>query len=149
MRDRRLRNGYSDLGALLIPVLPQPIILVDRKDGTKWLVSWNDTTSSLDGLGHITINSDISMGRQEVAISFPPGEGPLFGEKGEIMLFIRDGRLGIDVTEYNTGESDMNGAPVYARKAGSRTLRQLYPIDNGIGRKHYTLAWTDNEEPHG
>lgn len=49
--------GWADLGPIQIMPVPPFIILTDRADGTKWWVTFNTTTFSLDSLGYISIST--------------------------------------------------------------------------------------------
>jgi len=144
--DRRLKTGYSDLGRLIIPVLPSPIILTDRDDGTLWVLSFDTSAPTVDGYGHISINSDIRyFQRNEVAKVYPADDGPVLGP---YVLFIRAGRIGLDYTAYDIGETDRDGSPVYARKRGVRTFRQVY-VTHPENPEIVHLAWTPDEEHYG
>lgn len=129
------------LGPVHIPPVPEAIILTDRDDGTKWLISWDNVVTSIDNRGHITLNSTIAMG-QEAVRTYGVDDGPKLGGSGEYSLIVRGGHLGLDYEPFSRGVEDIDNAPTFARKRASNTLRQLF-IDLS---SHHLLAWTDETD---
>lgn len=123
MITRRLQNGYSDLGPIQIPPRPQAIVLTDRADGSKWLVSFN--TSSPERLSIVSSYSTIH--RKEGIRSYEADDGPKMDEDGEYTLIIRNGHIGLDYAPFSRAETGRDDSPPYARKTS--TQRELI-MDN-------------------
>lgn len=123
---RRLPNGYSDLGRIVIPPLPEPIILTDRDTGTKYMVTFSLSVATPDNLGHITLDTTLTMDSKIGQREFSAFDGPVFGDHGEYRLMIRGGRIGVDYRPYPVGVQDIDGAPLFARIYGAKTLEKIY-----------------------
>lgn len=145
--NRRLRNGYSNFGAIAIPPLPSPIILTDRDDGTKWLVSFDITTSPpVDGYGRIMINSVYgNIGRRDGIAEYAAGDEPYLEQDGQYKLIVREGRLGFEFIPFEQGNTDNDGMKLYARLSGTRSLRRIY-LSESTHNSMRTPAWTPDDE---
>lgn len=123
---RRTRQGWTRMGRFNLPVLPLPVILTDRDDGTLYLVSWNDT-SGPDAVGRITLTTDLTAKQRDGYIIWPAFEGPVIQgtSNGRYHLMVRSGHLGIDFVAVQQGTSAHNSPPQYARKKGSLHRRQF------------------------
>lgn len=133
MKDRRLRSGYSNFGGIRITVIPFPVILSDRTTGQQWLVSWSTNSSSVDGYGYLSVNSDVNIEQSYGVRVFAPLEGPvLLGSDGEYTLMVRNGILGFDFMPFAQGIRGKSNAPVYLRKKGNLEIRQLVPKFIGV-----------------
>lgn len=120
--NRRLRSGYSDLGPIQIPSMPQGIVLTDRANGSFWLVSFNSTVP--ERLSISSVYSTIQH-REGVRI-YAADDGPKMDEDGEYTLIVRSGRLGFDYTPFPRKVTARDDAPPYARQnTAQRALRKL------------------------
>lgn len=117
--NRRLKTGYSDLGPIQIPPRPQAIVLTDRANGSKWLVTFN--TSNPERLSISSVYSTIQ--RREGLRIYEADDGPKMDEDGEFTLIIRNGRIGFDFTAFSRKETARDDSPPYARQ--SATQRKL------------------------
>lgn len=127
MRFRRLPNGYSDLGPVIIPPLPQPIVLTDRRTRTQYMVTYSTVDATPDDLGHLAINTNITFEKKVgIRVYDDPFDGPVFGDHGEYRLMIRNARIGIDYTPYAHGEQDRDGAPIFARNITNKGFEKMY-----------------------
>lgn len=117
--NRRLRSGYSDLGAITIPPVPQTIVLTDRADGSLWAISYNESFERL------SLNSDFATLRNLEGVRlYGPFEGPPMDEDGEFTLMVRNGHIGLDYNVFPVWEEGLDAAPPYARKTtGFRKLK--------------------------
>lgn len=127
-KPRRRIMGYTDLGHIRIPPLPQFIIMTDRADGTFWELQWNTDTPSFDGNGYISITDTLS--RKPDKTTYGPYEGPYVQEQNItqgspiIKLLIRGGRLGYEMVREQSLQS-IDNPPVLTRRVGSNTLREI------------------------
>jgi hypothetical protein len=145
---RRLKNGWTQMGRVMIPVLPLPAILTDRADGTQWLISWNDTVGP-DGVGRIAITDDLTARNRDGAIVYPAYEGPvvLGTVDGQYRLLLRNQHLGIEYRQFQQGEQGYNSPPIYARKKGSTHRRQLVLIaQDATFPASATMAFTVDQD---
>lgn len=111
--NRRLRSGYTDLGRIQIPPRPQAIVLTDRGDGSKWLISFNTTAPE-----RLSIVSDYdTIQRIEGIRIYEANDGPKMDEDGEYTLIIRNGRLGFDYNRFPRQVSARDDSPPYARQS--------------------------------
>lgn len=110
--DRRLKNGYSDLGPISIPPHGVAFVLTDRADGTKYLVSYN-ITSAVERLSINTVYSTIQ--KKEGVRIYAADDGPYMDEDGQYRIFVRAGRIGLDYAEFPRAVVDEDQAPPYSR----------------------------------
>lgn len=120
--NRRLRSGYSDLGPIQIPPMGEAIVLTDRADGTRWLVSFNSTAPE-----RLSISSDYStIQRREGVRIYAADDGPKMDEDGQFTLIIRRGQIGFDYTPFPRKVTARDDAPPYSRQnAAQRVQRKL------------------------
>lgn len=128
MISRRLRSGYTDLGPIQIPVRPQAIVLTDRDDGTKWLVSFN--TSAPERLSISSVY--VSIQRREGVRIYEANDGPKMDEDGEFTLIIRGGRIGLDYTPFPFWQAARDDSPPYSRKTSDWRLMFLDSIKPSV-----------------
>ena len=137
---RRTVRGYFDMGRRRFPELPAHLILTDRGTGTKYVVSYSTAVDTVDGYGHITINSTLpNCTRQECRI-YEAYDEPYVGNPA-VKLYIRDGHLGMDV-EHVQGITDQDNAKLFARKALLRTPREIVVYTGTRYTLRPRLAWT-------
>lgn len=117
--DRRLRNGYTDLGPIQIPPRPQGIVLTDRADGTRWLVSFN--TASPERLSINSIYSTIQT--TEGVRVYEANDGPKMDEDGEFTIILRNGRIGLEYNQFSRSTTARDDPPPFARKTSE--IRKL------------------------
>lgn len=130
--DRRLRNGYSNLGPIKIPPQPQAIILTDRANGSLWMVSFN--TTSPERLSISSIYSTIQT--IEGIRLYANDDGPKMDEDGEYTLIIRNGHLGFDYNPFPRYETARDDSPPYARQTADQReliMDGVNPISAHIG----------------
>lgn len=113
---RRQVNGYSNLGPIQIPPRPQAIVLTDRADGTKWLVSFNSNPPERLS---IVSNYDTIRRREGVRL-YEANDGPKMDEDGEFTLIIRGGRIGLDYTPFPRSQTARDDSPPYSRQSSSQ-----------------------------
>lgn len=116
MNDRRLRNGYSNLGPIQIPPRPQAIVLTDRADGTKWLVSFNTTAPERLSI----VSAYATIQRREGLRIYEADDGPKMDEDGEFTLIIRGGHIGLDYATFPRYETARDDSPPYARQTSAQ-----------------------------
>lgn len=118
--------GYTDLGPIRIPVLPQYMALTDRADGTVWYLQHTLTPPASDGYGYISISDQQPAGRDVVV--YAAYEGPIVGTNPNLRLLIRGGRLGYEVFVEEPNPNNVQGAnqPVLTRRGGVEETRQIY-----------------------
>lgn len=124
--NRRLRGGYSDLGPIQIPSMPQGIVLTDRADGTLYLVSFNTTPPE-----HLSITTDFStiQHREGVRI-YAADDGPKMDEDGEFTLIISNGQIGFDYTPFPRKVLARDDAPPFARQNTSQRAQRQIIMDS-------------------
>lgn len=128
LKQRRRVQGYTDLGRIRIPPLPQYTIMTDRADGTKWLLQWNTTHFSIDGNGYISITTVLPSTPDKLI--YGPYEGPFVQEQNAaqgnpvLRLLIRGGRLGYESLQ-DQGVQSIDNPRVLTRRVGSNTLREV------------------------
>jgi hypothetical protein len=143
--------GFTDLGPIQIPVVPQFIMMTDRADGvTLWWLTFDTTVSYPDGLGTIAVTTT-SPPFGFPYQTFGPYDGPyLNGDAGFAKLFVRGGTLGVDEEPTPVGLEDIEGLQVYARQAGLNIpMRQIIlggsdSLGNLYGWVPYTYVQTPN-----
>lgn len=128
-------QGYTNMGKVRVPVLPQFMVLEDRADGTEWYLSHDG------GHTHFAINS-AAIPYSDV-VRYAAYEGPVMGTNPTIRLLVRGGRLGYEVTPLQQGVTDLNNQRVLSsRLTGSYRDRWTDEImvpalwQDGLG-----LAW--------
>lgn len=117
---RRKKSGYVDMGPIRIPLIPEPLVLTDRADGSKWMLSFSSAQSPPDSDGRVSLNS-ISI-EQFYGQRIPQAQDGIY--ICGYILFIRSGRLGID-DEWLHIDADTEGPPQFARMTGNQLYRQL------------------------
>lgn len=135
INDRRLSNGYSNLGPFQFPFWAQAIILTDRADGSLWMVSFN--TSSPERLSINSIYSTIQ--RKEGVRLYAADDGPKMDEDGEFTLIIRSGRLGFEYNPFPRYEVARDDSPPYARQTSAQRLLIMdgtNPASSHIGTRN-------------
>ncbi len=122
-----------------VPPLPQQVILTDRADGTKWLLTYTLTPGGLDGNGYISITDQLP-GPQQLDVVVYPAYGELYVADPPVRLFLRGGRLGVELDTLPAQETDRDQALIVARLGRSRKIRAIKarvgwtPVNN-------ELAW--------
>lgn len=94
-----------------IPPLPPLFVLVDRADGTEWLLSHrrSDARFAIDTIDGLAWS--LLPGIQR----FGPTDGPIMDVPGrQIRWFIRDGRIGYEMVA--EGQPTVEGGPQATRK---------------------------------
>lgn len=132
---RRWRAGYADFGRIQIPPLPFPLILTDRADGTLWLVSYTLTPPYSDGYGFITINSTLPT-RPNRRI-YAANEEPWLPAPYPTRLIVRNGYLGVEITDFPQAHTDQDQAPLYATVGLQRAVREIISSTEVLGE----YAW--------
>lgn len=131
---RRRTNGFSDLGSIQIPPRPQAIVLTDRADGSRWLVSFNTTSPE-----RLSISSDYStIQKREGFRIYEANDGPKMDEDGEYTLIVRSGHIGFDYTPFVRGEIARDDSPPFARQASAQReliMSNIEPARAKIGYK--------------
>lgn len=123
--NRRLKSGYSDLGPIRIPPLGGAIVLTDRTDGTKWLVSF-----STDPIERLSIVSSFdTIQRREGVREYEADDGPKMDEDGQFTIIIRNGRIGLDFIPFIGDEVARDDAPPYSRTASQQRALIIDTID--------------------
>lgn len=122
-RQRRMVNGYLDMGRITIPPLPVHIILTDRDDGTLWHLSYTLTPPAVDGYGYITLNSDIPT--DPMRRIFDAYDGPVLADSPQVKLMVRGGNLGYDGSELPVWLHDRDQARIFARIQNLVALREI------------------------
>lgn len=129
--DRRLRSGYFDLGPFKLPIRPQAVILTDRDDGTKWLISFNTSAPE-----RLSINTEYAtLYNKEDIRTYSANDGPRMDEDGEYRLMVRGGRLGFDYTPFSQAISASSDNPSYARLGNDMRLLIMDGILVHIGTR--------------
>ncbi len=137
---RRRINGYTNFGGYQFPILPQQIILTDRADGTRWLLSHNRTTASSDGLGSISIDDAPNLFRGDYRI-YSPDEGPILATDPTVRLIVRGGYLGVDIEALPTYILDLDQSRVLTRRGTESFSREI--IEATSSSDNYPeFAWT-------
>lgn len=135
--------GYTDLGKPRVPPLPQRIILTDRADGTRWLLTFNLTPSTSDGYGHISITDTIPRSFDQDYFEYGAYDGPYVpGSGGGARLLVRSGRLGFDDGPIPQGISDDNQGRIFARVGLQRGFREIIIPSTWKAGQDNTLAWS-------
>lgn len=123
--DRRLPNGYSNLGPIQIPPRPQAIVLTDRADGSLWMVSFNTTAPE-----RLSINSDYSTIRNLEGVRlYAADDGPKMDEDGEYSLIIRGGHIGFDYNPFPRYETARDDSPPFARQTSDQRELIMDSVD--------------------
>lgn len=146
MRSRRYR-GYTNMGRIRIPPTPPAMILTDRGTGTQYLVSFSTEVETVDGYGHIIITDSLPNCARRPCTIYNAGEEPYIGTNPLKRLYIRDGRLGMEVIEMSKPVIDRDNAPLSAVKNWDRNPRVIvdYTGDDYSDR----LAWMPWSEVDG
>lgn len=131
--------GYTDMGPIQIPPLPQAFLIQDRGDGTWWLLAYSITPPADDGLGYVSI-TDVIPSNVHYSVHEAYGEPVL--EPG-IRLLIRDGYLGYEVID--TNDILYKTRRVLARRGRARSHREIV-IPASWTKSGDMLAWQDVEE---
>jgi hypothetical protein len=84
-------GGGTWLGGILIPVRPEFMIMHDRKDNKRWLL----THAVLNGKDYYAITDDFNT-RRTPFIVYEAWDGPNLPNHGSLRLLIRDGRIGYE-----------------------------------------------------
>lgn len=127
MSNEKPRNNqipWFNLGGIRTPVLPFNVVLTDRNDGTLWHVSYTTTPPFTDGLGYITITTDIPVHTDKYV--YPAVEGPYLGQSNA-RLMVRGGYLGVEVL--TLPEVYRNQGAVYARVQFNPDIREIKASD--------------------
>lgn len=125
---------------LRFPPLPQMIVMTDRADGKRWLLSHNTSHSTPDGHGHVSIN-DTFIDNGDI-VEFGPYEGPVVNDAvNEIKLLIRGGRLGYEVEPATSGIRDRRQMRVLSRKGLTTDFREII-VPAGWLSSPDVLGWT-------
>lgn len=142
-------QGYTDLGSMQIPALPQYIAMADRDDGTIWYLQHTLTPPASDGYGYVSISDQAPAGRD--VVTYAAYEGPVLGTNPNLRLLIRGGRLGYEiyVEEPNPNNVQENDPPVLTRRGVANETRQIYkpswwtPVHiKSLAAMTDELAWT-------
>lgn len=131
------------LGVFTYPFLPQGIILIDRDDGTPWLITHNTVEASPDNLGHVAITDVIP--RNVAATTYIVGEEPLMGEQPTVRLIIRGGRLGYETATLPFPTTDLDRAPMYTRNLTFKRTFSEITVPDSWNRYPDMLAWQSVE----
>lgn len=143
IRDRRTVHGYTDIGRIRIPPLPQYIVMTDRADGTRWLLTYN-LSEGPDGDGRISI-TDMLPSTPDVLL-FGPYDGPYLDgtdQQGRpiIRLLIRSGRLGYEQVMIQ-GITSIANVRILTRLGLSHIFREII-IPSSWNVTH-DIAWSTN-----
>ena len=140
-------RGYPTLGPQRRPFIPHHFILTDRDDGTLWHLSWSTSGAATpDGLGRIMISDTLPHPEWDRKV-FLVGEEPLLAGDPRIRLFVRGGRLGMDIVPLPQGIRDMDQRRIVARVQFQTTLREIIlPVGFNenlpLASDPRNLAWT-------
>lgn len=121
-----VRKGYTNLGRLRVAPLPQFIVMVDRGDGTEWVLSH----AMHEGLIHVSIDSEglerpAPLEDRRDFHYYGPYDGPYIGSNPRVRLLIRDGYLGYDYPELPSGVSDRDQQLVTTRKGVQKRSHEI------------------------
>lgn len=130
---RRLPSGYSNLGPIQIPPRPQAVVLTDRDNGQRWLVSFNSGAPIRLSI----IDQYSTIQRLEGVRQYDVDSGPVMDDKGEIILILRHGNLGLEYTPNPVWQTDRDDPPEYARKSGAEL--QMFISTQDISTVHLGL----------
>lgn len=138
---RIMVNGYTFMGHIQIPPLPETIILTDRGDGTLWALTHNTTTGYQppDGLGYISITDVLPTNDYVI---YAPFEGPRLSSDPSIVLLVRDGYLGYEQQVLPRFTTDIDNAPVRTRRANAHEVREII-VPTTWKASGDLLAWQD------
>lgn len=126
-----------------IPPLPQMIIMRDRADNTRWLLSHNTTESSPDGLGYISITNSFQDNGD--IVEFGPYEGPIVNSVvNDLKLLIRGGYLGYEYEPPPRYVGDRRQARVLTRRGVARVTREII-VPIGWNASPDVLGWSPVE----
>lgn len=130
----RTIQGYWDMGGIKIPPIPKPIILTDRADGTLWWLSFSTASPGPDGLGYVSLNSQIPTDPNRII--YDVNEGPIVGSNPRIRLIVRGGYLGYELFPAQRGITAGSQERVLAQKTGvQREYREII----------LPTGWTDQD----
>ena len=116
-------KGFTDIGAIRIPPLPQTIVLTDRATGTKYGLI-HDSTGNFIGL-----DDAASVVTGEVVI-YGAHDGPILSLRPTVRLLVRNGHLGYEDLPLPTGVTDRDNAPPLSRRGNES---KLFEIKAGTG----------------
>lgn len=151
------RSHKSDLQWMFNPPRTPRVILTDRGDGSLWLLTFNTTEASSDGLGYISIVQPVPE-RPDVGNLHVYGQydgphvrwvdTPVEHSQGTdpqptvvAKLFVRDGYLGFETVSVN-----VSNTRVIARQRVQRINREIIrPTTYAVGGPFEVLAWRDLE----
>lgn len=113
-------RGYTDLGRVRIPPLPQIVVLEDRADGTLWALT-HDSTGTYVGL------TDELPGTRKDFFLYGAWQGPLVPSDHRLRLLVRDGHLGYEEVDHPVGVQDIDNARVLTRRTGATKFEIVKP----------------------
>lgn len=129
-----------------LPPAPARVVMTDRANGTRWLLSYSTAFNTSDGFGHFSITDDLTetVNRGELPRIYGAYDGPYLASTPIVRLLIRNGYLGYDIVE-QTGVASMDSPPVYGRKpAFNRSVRRLI-VPVGFRYSPDLLGWTPED----
>lgn len=133
-------RGPSRFGGIRVPPLPQFVVFLDRDDGTEWALSHADDDEDQT---RVTTNTDLTAVKINRG-SLPPRKDVLridnLGLGEGIRLFVRGGRLGYELTPFET-----SGVPAQTRIGVVRESYALYRPSSWY-EDGDNLAWSDVSE---
>jgi len=143
---------HPDAKNIRSPPLPAHVVLTDREDGSLWHLSFTTTPPAVDGLGYITINSELPLIPNKDIVVYGPYDGPVMGTRDprapRAQLFVRGGYLGFEFDlDMGQGVTSRSQARVMARKGLQRTGREIiFPSNWPV---YEALAWIEVDFRNG
>lgn len=142
MTRRRRLQGYTDLGPVQVPPRPRYIIMTDRADGTKWLLTHN-LVDGPDADGRIALSNTLPTTPDKVV--YGAYEGPYVQESTHeqgspvLRLLVREGHLGYE--EIGSVETrSIDNAPAITRQLTGSVLREVI-VPTAWRRDVGALGW--------
>lgn len=128
------------MGRIRIPPLPQYMVLIDRDDDTRWMLTHTLTPATSDGFGYFSITTPVPRNVYDY-MTFGKYDGPILSTQPTVKLLVRGGYLGYEQETLPISITDRDNPRILSRRGVARESREIY-IPNSWVHTPDRLAWT-------
>ena len=114
----RMWYGWTDMGPIQIPALPQYIVLTDRVDGLQYVLT--HTLSGGVAQSPATLSTTIPSSPDKVV--YGPNDGPYIQGNPTIRLYSSSGVLVAETVPQPLPQTDIENQQVFSRNGNSPSL---------------------------
>ena len=130
---RRTWRGAIDMGRPRVPPLPQAIQMIDRDDGTVYLLSHTGEVGSLE------LDLTATLYTKPDVVTYGPNDGPYLN--GNIRLYVASGSLAGELVDAeDTPAVDYRSPRVLTRSGFARTMLEITADDDWTPGDEFTYT---------